>query len=66
MKCAVQEGNKFVIEIRDEGIAFNGLFRPDSDTTADIEDRKGAGNFLIKKKARILPYRHIGDKLCCM
>lgn len=58
MRCAVEAGNRFVVEIRDEGIPFDGLARPDPDTTAGIEDRKigGLGVFFIKKVADEVKY----------
>lgn len=58
MQCALKEGKKFVIEIRDKGIPFDGLSRPDPDTTADIENREigGLGIFFIKKVADEVQY----------
>lgn len=58
MQCTLNEGKKIVIEIRDEGIPFDGLSRPDPDTTADIEERKigGLGIYFIKKVANEVRY----------
>ena len=58
MQCALKNGKQFVIEIRDEGIPFDGLSRPDPDTTADIGDRQigGLGIFFIKKVANEVRY----------
>lgn len=63
MQCALKEGKKFVIEIRDKGIPFDGLSRPDPDTTADIENRKigGMGISFIKKVADEVRYSRNGD-----
>jgi len=63
MQYALKEGKKFVIEIRDKGIPFDGLSRPDPDTTADIENRKigGMGIFFIKKLADEVRYIRNGD-----
>jgi len=58
MQCALKNGKQYVIEIRDEGILFDGLSRPDPDTTADIGDRQigGLGIFFIKKVANEVRY----------
>jgi len=63
MKCALKEGKKFVIEIHDKGIPFDGLSRPDPDTTADIGDREigGLGIFFIKKVADEVRYSRNDD-----
>lgn len=63
MQCALKEGKKLVIEIRDKGIPFDGLSRPDPDTTADIENREigGLGIFFIKKMADEVRYSRNGD-----
>ena len=63
MKCALQEGKKFVIEIRDKGIPFDGLSLPDPDTTSDIHSRKigGLGIFFIKQVANEVRYIRDGD-----
>lgn len=63
MQCALKEGKKFAIEIRDKGIPFDGLSRPDPDTTADIENREigGLGIFFIKKVADEVRYSRNGD-----
>ncbi|NQU03247.1 MAG: ATP-binding protein [Syntrophaceae bacterium] len=63
MKCALKEGKKFVIEIRDGGIPFDVLSRPDPDTTADIGDREigGLGIFFIKKVANEVRYSRNDD-----
>ena len=63
MQCALKEGKKFVIEILDKGIPFDGLSRPDPDTRADIENREigGLGIFFIKKMADEVRYSRNGD-----
>ena len=63
MQCALNEGKKIVIEIRDRGIPFDGLSRPDPDTTADIGDRQigGLGIFFIKKVANEVRYSRNDD-----
>ncbi len=63
MKCALKEGKKFVIEIHDKGIPFDGLSRPDPDTTAGIGDREigGLGIFFIKKVADEVRYSRNDD-----
>ncbi len=63
MQCTLKEGKKFVIEIRDNGIPFNGLSRPDPDTTADVGDREigGLGIFFIKKVADEVRYSRDDD-----
>lgn len=63
MKCALKDGKKFVIEIHDKGIPFDGLSRPDPDTTADIGDREigGLGIFFIKKVADEVRYSRNDD-----
>ena len=56
--CSVSEDNKFIIEIRDTGVPFDVLSRPDPDTTTDITDREigGLGIFFIKKVADEVKY----------
>lgn len=63
IQCALKEGNKFVIEIRDKGIPFDSLSSSDPDTKADIENRKigGLGIFFIKKVANKVRYNRNGD-----
>ena len=63
MHCTLKESKKFVIEIRDKGIPFDGLSRPDPDTTADTEDREigGLGIFFIKKVADEVRYSRNDD-----
>jgi len=63
MQCALKEGKKFIIEIRDKGIPFDALSRPDPDTTADIGNREvgGLGIFFIKKVADEVRYSRDGD-----
>jgi len=63
MRCALEEGKKFVIEIRDKGIPFDSLSRPDPDTTADIENREigGLGIFFILKVADEVRYGRNDD-----
>ena len=62
LRCSVEEDSRFVVEIRDEGVPFDALERPDPDTTAGIEDRAigGLGIFFIKKVADDVRYRHTG------
>jgi len=63
MQCDSDDSKKITIEIRDSGIPFNGLSRPDPDITADLGDRKigGLGIFLIKKMADEVRYNRSGD-----
>lgn len=63
MQCALKGSKKFVIEIRDKGIPFDGLSHPDPDITADTGNRKigGLGIFLIKKVADEVRYSRNGD-----
>ena len=63
MCCTLNDGKKFVIEICDEGIPFDALFRSDPDTTADVGDREigGLGIFFIKKVADEVRYSRNGD-----
>jgi len=63
MRCTQGDGKKLVIEIRDKGIPFDGLSRPDPDTTADIGNREigGLGIFFIKKVANEVRYSRNGD-----
>ena len=63
VQCSLKEGKKFVIEICDRGIPFDGLSRPDPDTTADIGSRKigGLGIFFIKKVADEVRYSRNAD-----
>lgn len=63
IQCFLNKGGEFVIEIRDRGIPFDVLSRPDPDTTADIEKRKigGLGIFFIKNMADKVQYRRAGD-----
>jgi anti-sigma regulatory factor (Ser/Thr protein kinase) len=59
VECVLKERKELVIEIRDSGIPFDLLSRPDPDTTADIEERKigGLGIYFIKKVANEVRYR---------
>ena len=63
MQCTLKEGKNFVIEIHDRGIPFDVLSHPDTDTTADIGDRKigGLGILFIKKVADEVRYSRNGD-----
>ncbi|MBT8489819.1 MAG: ATP-binding protein, partial [Deltaproteobacteria bacterium] len=63
MQCGLKEDNKFVIEIRDTGIPFDGLSRPDPDTKTDLDNRKvgGLGIFFIKKMADEVRYCRNSD-----
>jgi len=62
LKCDSGDSKKITIEIRDSGMPFNGLSRPDPDITADLRDRKigGLGIFLIKKMADEVRYSRNG------
>jgi len=53
------EGDSFVVEIADKGVAFNVLTLPDPDTSADVMERKigGLGVFFIRKMTDDLSYR---------
>ncbi len=63
MKCSFEEEKRFVIEIRDRGIPFDVLSRPDPDITAEVAERKigGLGIFFIKKVADEARYDRDGD-----
>ena len=62
MQCDSDDSKKITIKIRDSGIPFNSLSRPDPDITADLENRKigGLGIFLIKKMADEVRYNRSG------
>ena len=53
---------KFLLEIRDKGVPFNPLNKPDADTSLDVESREpgGLGIFLTKQIADELKYHHDG------
>ena len=53
------EGDVFVVEIADNGVAFNVLSLPDPNTTADIMERKigGLGVYLIRRLTDDVSYQ---------
>lgn len=54
-----REGDAFVVQIEDRGVAFNVLNLPDPDTTADIMERKigGLGVYFIRSLTDEVSYR---------
>ena len=59
VSCTLNDENKFVIEILDNGIPFNSLSLPDPDLTTDISKRQigGLGIFLTRKMVDDVQYR---------
>lgn len=51
---------RFVLTLRDRGIPFNPLSRPDPDVTLRAKDHKvgGLGIFLVKKQVDEMKYRY--------
>jgi len=62
--CQVDRYSRFIVEITDDGIPFDGLGFPDPDLDADLTSRKtgGLGVFLIKKMADHCRYRREGER----
>ena len=66
LSCEVESSDpqqkKFLMEIRDKGVPFNPLIKPDADTGLDVESREpgGLGIFLTKQIADELRYHHDG------
>jgi len=61
--CDCGDGTKITIEIKDNGIPFDGFFsRPDPDIKRDLKHRKigGLGIFFIKKMADEVRYHRSG------
>ncbi len=58
VSCEVENENKFTVEIRDSGVAFNPLELEKPDINADIEDRPigGLGVFLVKNMTDDVQY----------
>lgn len=63
VRCGPRGDDRLVIEIRDGGIPFNSLVRPDPDTTEGIDERTegGLGIFLMKKMIPVIEYRREND-----
>lgn len=53
------DGDRFVVEVVDEGIAFDAASLPDPDTAANIEERRagGLGWFLVRRLMSEIDYR---------
>ncbi len=58
--CSLEEGDRFVIEIKDSGIPFDPLSQADPDISSDVLHRKigGLGIFLIRKLMDDVSYRY--------
>ena len=63
VRCGPRGDDRLVIEIRDGGIPFNSLSRPDPDTSESIEERAvgGLGIFLMKRMVPDIEYRRDND-----
>jgi anti-sigma regulatory factor (Ser/Thr protein kinase) len=63
IKCNL-DGDRFIIEIIDEGIPFDINSFPDPDITQNISERKigGLGVFFIKKMADNIRYRREANR----
>lgn len=64
INCNSGDGTKITIEIKDNGIPFDGFFsRPDPDIKLDLKHRNmgGLGVFFIKKMADEVRYNRSGD-----
>ncbi len=57
--CRIEEGQRLILEISDNGIPFNALDVPDPDLTTAISDRQvgGLGVFFVKEMADNAQYR---------
>lgn len=64
LTCVVDDDNRFIVEIADCGVPFNGFSLGDPDTEADVAERKigGLGVFLIKKFVDDVQYRRDTNK----
>lgn len=62
--CRKDHNGRFVIEISDNGVAFNVLAIDDPDTTSGISERQvgGLGIFLIKKLMHAVDYKRENDR----
>jgi serine/threonine-protein kinase RsbW len=62
--CRVEQKERMVIEITDEGIPFNPLLRVDPDRTPVLQERKigGLGIYFIKSLMDDVQYRREGEK----
>ncbi|MCX7635461.1 MAG: ATP-binding protein [Syntrophales bacterium] len=59
-----ERDGRFVIEIRDEGVPFDGCSVPAPDLSCSIKERRigGLGIFLIRKMADEVRYRREGNQ----
>ena len=64
VSCKVEDEDKFTVEIRDSGVAFNPLELEKPDIDANIEDRPigGLGVFLVKNMTDNVEYLREGDE----
>lgn len=59
-----QTGERFVMEIADDGIAFDPLDAPEPDLEADLDDRPigGLGVYLVRQLMDSVNYHHEGGR----
>jgi len=59
VRLSAEVGPSLVVEIRDSGVAFDPLQKPDPDISAGLDERKvgGLGVFMMHKMADRLTYR---------
>jgi serine/threonine-protein kinase RsbW len=64
ISCILSGDDRFIVEIRDNGIPFDVVSAGDQDVTSGIEERKigGLGIFLIKRLMDDVTYRREDDK----
>ena len=58
------EGKRLVIQIIDQGVAFNPLSLPDPDVDAPIEERRigGLGVYMMRNIMDEVGYKRVGDR----
>ena len=64
ISCGIGSDDKLLIEIKDSGVPFNPLEKPDPDITLPLEQRKigGLGIFMTKKIMDSVSYRRENNK----
>jgi anti-sigma regulatory factor (Ser/Thr protein kinase) len=62
--CFILEEKRLIIEVEDDGAAFNPLKVPEPDTTSSIEDRPvgGMGIHLVRKMMNRIDYKRKFNK----
>ena len=64
VRCKMEDGDRFIMEIIDRGIPFDNKSLCDPDLTLTVSEREmgGLGIFLIRKMVDEVQYRRDGDR----